>query len=89
MRRLREHNVIHFDLRLANFIVSITRPLRVAVIDFALSRIRDEDETDERVAGGSAFGGRAAWNAIDAAPEPVPRQNPPTTGRGFRRLHEL
>lgn len=44
MRRLREHNVIHFDLRLANFIVSITRPLRVAVIDFALSRIRDEDE---------------------------------------------
>jgi len=47
MHRLREHNVIHFDLRLANFIVSITRPLRVAVIDFALSRIRDEDETDE------------------------------------------
>ncbi len=47
MHRLREHNVIHFDLRFANFIVSITRPLRVAVIDFTLSRIRDEDETDE------------------------------------------
>jgi tRNA A-37 threonylcarbamoyl transferase component Bud32 len=45
--RLREHNVIHFDLRLANFIVSIARPLRVVVIDFALSRIRDRDTTDE------------------------------------------
>jgi serine/threonine protein kinase len=47
MHHLRDHNVIHFDLRLANFIVSIVRPLRVVIIDFAISRIRDEDETDE------------------------------------------
>ncbi|KIM79354.1 hypothetical protein PILCRDRAFT_823604 [Piloderma croceum F 1598] len=35
--RLRDHNVIHFDLRLANFIVSIARPLRVIIIDFAIA----------------------------------------------------
>jgi hypothetical protein len=47
IHRLRDHNVTHFDLRLANFIVSIARPLRVVIIDFAMSRIRDKDETDE------------------------------------------
>ena len=47
MHRLCQHDVIHFDLRLANFIVSIARPVRVVIIDFAVSRIRDKDETDE------------------------------------------
>lgn len=47
MHRLSDHNVIHFSHRLANFILSIARPLRVVIIDFAISRIRDENETDE------------------------------------------
>ena len=33
MHRLRNHNVIHFNLRLANFFVSIARPLHVVIID--------------------------------------------------------
>jgi hypothetical protein len=47
VHHLRDFNVIHFDVRLADFIVSIARPLRVVIIDFAMSRIRDQDETDE------------------------------------------
>ena len=48
IRRLREHDVIHFDLRLANFIVSTAQsPLRVVIIDFSVSRIRDKNEGDE------------------------------------------
>jgi tRNA A-37 threonylcarbamoyl transferase component Bud32 len=46
MHRLRDHNIIHFGLRLANCIVSTARPLRAVIIDFAMSWICDKDETD-------------------------------------------
>jgi len=47
MHHLCDYNVIHFDLRLSNFIVSIACPLHVVIINFAILQIRNKDKTDE------------------------------------------